>query len=470
MLGSIISHKTLPAAPDGLFYCPSMDLLAVLLGGGSLAVFRLNWQKLLTLPAAQVAAVAWTPSGKALTVLAAGGELAMFLTESGECVRRVAAGGGPEPVAAASLSWSKLALDAAQLARLETGAGEMPAGLAKPLQLEPVLEVAVVCRGGVAEVWWLWGGFLVLALDCPDAAHGWLSADLCSLVLVTHARDSASVYVQPLPLLARRAHELCALAVADANLQSLFRALTAALEVMAAAWRAARAAVAAALEVLQRRLDEAGSLEPLAEVLLDLLLAGPRVDGALMWLESDLGEKGAAKLLQTVSESCAAVAGGCRSLLLPLAEQLVARARALAALHARDEAFGALFRPGARPFAELGGHCEALRERVARGLVPELEQLQRPTVAFCSWLLRRQWLAQFEEAINTNDEAGRKEAEARLNAQRDKAPLNERLVAVFMKVRPALTTVCFCDGLTDALVSQGSACRRLRAGARRAAV
>jgi hypothetical protein len=358
----------------------------------------------------------------------------------------------------ASLSWAKLALDATQLARLDAGPG-------KSLQVEPMLELAVVCRHGVAEVWWLSGGFAVLSFACPDVVHGWLTADLCNLVLVTHARDSASVFVQPLPLLARRAHELCALAVADENLQSLFRGLTAALEGMAGSWRAARTAVTTTLEVLQRRLDEAGSREPMPEVLLDLLLAGPRIDGALMWLESDLGEKGTAKLLQTVTEGCAAVTGACRTTLLSIVEQLVSRTRALAALHARDEAFGALFQPGALPFAELVGHCEALRERVARGLVAELEQLQRPTVAFCSWLLRRQWLVQFEEAITTNDETGRKDAETRLNAQRETAPLNERLVAVFMKARRNGRKASFI--LT--FLFSGSSCRRVHEGARRAA-
>ena len=437
LLGSVISQKVLPVAPDGLFYCPSMDLLALLLGGSSLAVFRLNWQKLLTLPVAQVAAVSWTPSGKGLTVLSTSGELAMWFTETGECVKRVAAGGGPESSGSAALAWSRLALDAAHLVRFGAGAGQgFPASLAahvKPLQLEPVLEVAVVCRGGAAEVWWLWGGFQMLVLECPGVTHGWLSADLCNLVLVTHAQESVSVYVQPLPLLARRAHELCALAVADANLQSLLRALTAALEGMAAAWRGARATVASTLEVLQRRLDEAGSGEPLPEVLLDLLLCGPRIDGTLMWLESDLGEKGATKLLQAVAEGATAVLDGCRTLLLPLAEQLLARARALAELRVRDEAFAALFRAGAQPFADLCEHCEALHKRVVQGLGPELEQLQRPTLAFCNWLLRRQRLAQFEETVNTGDEMGRKEAEGHLNAQRDKAPLNERLVAVFMQ-------------------------------------
>ncbi len=471
LLGSVVSHKAFPAGPDGLFYCPTMDLLAIVTGGTSVSVFRLNWQKLLTLAVPPVAAFAWTPSGKAFTVLAASGQLHMWLTETGEMVSTAAAGERrlAHDAAAGALSWSKASLDASHLARFEAAGAAASetfpvAGgqTAKAMLLEPLLEVAVACRNDAIEVWWLWGGFLLLALEQPNVEHAWLTSDLSNLVFVTHAHESATVWVEPLPLLAKRAHELTALAVADQNLQLLLKSLTGAVEAMATSWRTAHTTLVGTLDVLQRRLKESGTTEPLPEVLLDMLLCGPRIDGTGLWLESDLGEKGSAKLLHTVAESAALLVQWCETLIKPLAEQLVARTQHLCNLQQRDEAFGALFKHGAQPYGDLLSHCQTLFKKVSQDLVPELQRHQRPMVAFCNWLMRRQKLSQYEEAVSGADEAGRKEIEVALNAQRGKVVLNEREVAGFMKD----PTADGCAQLLDSLLFDASKGEALRVRAR----
>jgi Anaphase-promoting complex subunit 4 WD40 domain len=68
--------------------CPRMDLVALVLEADTVVIQRLNWQRLMTLPAApdyfgDVAAVAWAPDGSALAVASSTGRIRIAPIDAG---------------------------------------------------------------------------------------------------------------------------------------------------------------------------------------------------------------------------------------------------------------------------------------------------------------------------------------------------------------------------------------------------
>lgn len=82
-----LSDRLLPGTAALAAWCPTMDLLAVAFADGSIAVHRLNWQRLwLVTPDAAPTALAWTPGGESLAVGRADGAVSLLAAETGEVV------------------------------------------------------------------------------------------------------------------------------------------------------------------------------------------------------------------------------------------------------------------------------------------------------------------------------------------------------------------------------------------------
>jgi hypothetical protein len=176
MLGSCISKRAFGHV-DGVFFCPSMDLVAVLSSG--LSVFRLNWQKLFSVSLESAVQIAWNPDGRLLHVLT--NELSTFLTETGECVKL------KRPMDGA-LFFSQTQLVFSEIPSFST---------------EDMIEVQVVAFQDACEIS-LTGGsdgcwFRAVVLGrvhCSNLKRAWLSADLSHLLLVAHQNDTVKVFKQ----------------------------------------------------------------------------------------------------------------------------------------------------------------------------------------------------------------------------------------------------------------------------------
>ncbi len=273
MLGSLIPSKSFGNV-DSVVLCQTMDLVAVL-SGSALTVFRLNWQKVFSVSVAEksVLSVVWSPKCNFLCVLTSA-EISFFLSETGECVRRQKAEFSP----ASFLSW----------ARLEDG------------EKEAALDLALLtCRDAVQ----LFAGSFLLSQLSVGPFRAWLSSDLGHLVLVKYENETVTVLTQALPRLLSAKKGLSLLMTLDHALRRGTGAIVSRLERLLHDWKGARVALDACLGQLKKRLEETGSTEQVSDVLIDILLCGPRINGTLMWLESDLGDKGSTKLLKTLLDA-----------------------------------------------------------------------------------------------------------------------------------------------------------------------
>jgi WD40 repeat protein len=73
-------------------WCPTMDLLAYVLGENLIAVHRMSWARLLTFEdSAPVSALCWSPDGRTLACGHDDGRLTLYDIESGETISGVQA-------------------------------------------------------------------------------------------------------------------------------------------------------------------------------------------------------------------------------------------------------------------------------------------------------------------------------------------------------------------------------------------
>ena len=435
-LGTVISSKVFAAgtADLGLFLCPSMDLVA-LASSSSALLLRLSWQRLLqSTPPGGVVAAAWTPSGRALSLLCATGELRLVPAEASE-EERVTRGTGSGP--ASFVSWSRAVLDGERMERLRGGGGEKKEkkgrGETKGGEWASP-ELALVVADSAVELWQ--GPSRLARVACEGVWAAWLAPGHAQMVAVCRRGETASVKVLSTPRLAERLHEFSALAVLDESLRAGLERVKAKTAELRTAWKAVFESVVALLQKLQQRLQENGSSETLDETLLDLLLCGARVDGTIVWLDSDVGEKHAAKLVETVAAGGKTAIEQIRALGSEVAE-LAERAEQLRELCARDQdGFAGLFERAIgveSPYTSLVAHCVRLDGVFRKTAVADMERMHEPVMAFCNWLWRGQKLSQFEEAVAAGDDVRRKELQDELNKQRASAVLNERIVAKFMQ-------------------------------------
>lgn len=68
-------------------WCPTMDLLALVVGENMVAVHRLSWARLLTFEhTSSVSALCWSPDGRTLAVGFDDGRLTLYDVESGDAI------------------------------------------------------------------------------------------------------------------------------------------------------------------------------------------------------------------------------------------------------------------------------------------------------------------------------------------------------------------------------------------------
>ena len=430
-----------------------MDLLALATSSDVLSVYRINWQKLFSLSNVALGAVAWTPSGNAIAAVSADGELCLWDTESGVCRQRLRL----RQHSASFLSWSLKELEKTLLELYESGAPatfgrdfpQLPdcasvedeeGGGGNSVVLpksavslsDPTVEVAVVSLDNAVELW-VMGSFHVLSLQCDcDVAYAWMASDWSSVTFVTFADEQLAVSVLRTDLLLHHATEYAALAVHDTNLRALLGALVSSLKSLLGIWRAVRSTIEASVDQLQKRLDESMSGTNVTDALMDILLCGTRVDGTLMWLESDMGEKGSLRLQKAVMSAIDAMKSAIQMSVLPLLKQLAFRSAEVSQLCAQTDPFAKLVPDGGNPYTPLAQHCDALLQRM-EDLLPSFTEKQTPMIHFCNWLVRRQRLLQYEEILIASDEVRRKEMEIVLNETRVSSAYSELSVAQFME-------------------------------------
>ncbi len=80
-----LDDKILTATITLAAWCPTMDLLAVAFADGRVAVHRLNWERIwVTRTASPPTALAWTPSGDALSIGCESGAVLLVAPETGD--------------------------------------------------------------------------------------------------------------------------------------------------------------------------------------------------------------------------------------------------------------------------------------------------------------------------------------------------------------------------------------------------
>jgi hypothetical protein len=293
-------------------WCPTMDLL-MCASESSLQVHRLSWQRLLNVALAErsLAAFSWTPSGKAFSCLDKSG-LTMWVTETGVMRQKLAL-----PTVGSHISWRGKALLAEDIQGLQScvkdhfaealqvqldASGEEPMLYSKVrVEIEPLLEVAVVSMGSTVELWALGACCIgrVEGLGGP-VRYAWLTPSFSHVVAVTWANETAGVVTVATPTLASHAPQIACLAAHAVNCVMLRMALEHSLLSVQSQWTKAVALLTATVQALQKRLVESQSMCTVSEALVDMLLCGTRIEGTSLWLESDVGERGAVKVWVTL--------------------------------------------------------------------------------------------------------------------------------------------------------------------------
>lgn len=376
------------------------------------------------------------------------GELLLWLTETGECV--------VQQTLAPSwqlLSWAVKVLDAQHRALfvgqskavfgssfpIVAGAAPQPVLLSRTsVELESAVDVAVIA--GTSNVIELrtQGAYCIAKVNVANAGSlvaAWSAPHLANVVYVTQPTpDSVSVWLQPTAVIAENAALAAAVAVHDANLRCLATVLKHAHAVLWAHWKSLVDACVACVAMLQRRLRDCGAEDTVEETLLDVLLCGPRIGGSLVWLEGDIGEKGAVKLSKVVHDDAAAIQTALQGPVLEAVERMgfiATELRHLVEFHGEGlRASGVLADDGPNPFAAFVAACDDMFERTQR-LCDAVVERQKPFIAFCNWMCRTQKLFAYQEALSSQDEARRLEIEATLAAMRKTDAYDEMDVANF---------------------------------------
>lgn len=94
---TLLLNRSLSRNVIGAQWCPTMDLLAVLLADGQLHLHRLNWQRLWAfVPDSPIQSFAWRPDGKELCIGHEDGTISLLSSENGQMLGslRVSSGGG----------------------------------------------------------------------------------------------------------------------------------------------------------------------------------------------------------------------------------------------------------------------------------------------------------------------------------------------------------------------------------------
>lgn len=418
----------------GPVFCspPRQDLLAYVPTPSALHIHRLSWQRLLSvlLPAgANVQRLAWSPSGALFSVADSSGHLLLWRTEAGVLLQRRFVG------TVRALAWTATQLDdAAALAARDSqcvqhwedvvpvvlDAAADPPLLYAPTRLAPVplLEVAVLTLDDWVELW-ARGACRIGRIAAPHVRSAWLAPDLRAVVYVAWDADCATVCCANTAPLAARAVDVAGIAAHAINMTSLADALAHSTQSARAAWRRHMAAVSDVVSALHKRLRECESADDVRSAIVDVLMCGTRVEGTSLWLETDLGERGAAKLAKGIQDGFAAVLEMLDGPLLNVAEQLCFRAAEMAA---DDELC----------CAELQRRCEVTFAQLDAVAV-QVRAARDPLLSFGRWLWRTHKMIAFEEAVKS-DATRRPEAEAALNAHRIAEPFDELHVMAFAEM------------------------------------
>jgi hypothetical protein len=180
-------------------------------------------------------------------------------------------------------------------------------------------------------------------------------------------------------------------------------------------------------------MEESSSLDSVPDALLDMLLCGTRIDGTLMWLESDVGDKGAAKLSQTIKDAIALCEKQLAELVLKQVQELQYMCREMASHCASTAAFQELYPGKTSPFEVLLKGVGELELRIKGFVKTELKEMTLPLISFCHWMTRTQKLLIYEETLDGGDANARLEIEKTLKDTRVSEPYSELVVAEFMK-------------------------------------